>query len=76
MHLLRRKHRVPEDVAVISRDDEDYLAHTSPAITRYAIDADRFARQISRLVRTVAETGTLNPRAIRLLPKFIPGETV
>ena len=38
--------------------------------------AERFARNISRLVRTVAETRTLNPRAIRLMPKFIAGETV
>lgn len=76
MHLLRRKRRIPQDVAVVSRDAEDYLAHTSPLITRYGTDAERFARHISRLVRTVAETRTLNPRAIRLMPKFIAGETL
>ena len=76
MHLLRRRQRVPEDAAVISRDDEDYLAHTSPLISRYAVNADRFARQISRLIRTMAETRTLNPRAVRLMPSFITGETL
>jgi len=76
MHLLRRQQRVPQDAAVISRDEEAYLTHTSPLITHYTIDADRFARQISRLIRTIAETRTLNPRAVRLMPKFIAGETL
>lgn len=76
MHLLHRRQRVPQDVAVISRDDEVYLSHTSPLITRYAFNVDLFARHISRLVRTIAETGTLNPHVIRLMPKFIAGETV
>lgn len=76
MHLLRRGRRIPQDAAVIGRDDEDYLAHTSPAITRYGGVGERLARDISRLVRTVAETRTLNLRAIRLMPKFIAGETV
>lgn len=76
MHLLHRERRIPHDVAVICRDGEDYLANTSPLLTRYSTDAERFARQICRLVRTIAETRTLNPRAIHLMPKFIAGQTV
>jgi len=76
MHLLRRGRSIPKDAAVIGRDDEDYLAHTSPVITRYGGVGERLARDISRLVRTVAETRTLNLCAVRLVPKFIAGETV
>jgi len=75
MHMLRRGKRLPEDVAVVSRDDEVYLGHTSPLITRYAINVDTFAWQISRLIRNMTETQTLSPRVIRLMPKFIAGET-
>ncbi|MEN9631992.1 MAG: hypothetical protein RL077_396 [Verrucomicrobiota bacterium] len=74
-HLLRRNRRIPQDAAVISRDGDEFLDHVSPLVTRYVTDTDRFAQQISRLVRTAAETGTLNPRAIRLMPKFIAGKT-
>ncbi len=75
-HLLRRNRHIPRDAAVVSRDGENFLDHVSPVVTRYAIDTERFGREISRLVRTVAETRTLNPRTIRLMPKFIAGETV
>jgi len=76
MRLMRHKLRLPEDAAVLSRDRESYLEHTSPLLSHYAVDSDHFARKISKAVRELAETGVLAPRAIRLMPKFIPGETV
>jgi DNA-binding LacI/PurR family transcriptional regulator len=76
MHLMRRKLRLPEDAAVLSRDRESYLRHTSPLMSHYAVDPDHFARKISKAVRELAETGVLAPRAIRLIPKFVVGETV
>jgi DNA-binding LacI/PurR family transcriptional regulator len=76
MHLLRRKVRLPQDAAVLSRDDETFLWHTSPSVSRYAIDAEYFARKVSKAVRQLAETGMLTPRAIRFIPKLIAGETV
>jgi len=75
-HLLRRGKRVPQDAAVLARDDESYLAHTSPVLSRYATDPQHFARKVSAAVRTLAETYTLAPKAIRLMPAFIAGETV
>ena len=76
MHLLRNGRRIPQDVAVISREDDLFLPWATPAITHYAIDADRFARRISTAARQLAATGTLEPRAIRMIPKFVAGETV
>jgi len=75
-HLMRRKLRLPQDAAVLSTADEIYLRETSPVLGRYAINADHFARKVSMAVRELVETGTLAPRAIRLIPKFIAGETV
>ena len=76
MHLMRRGKRIPQDVAVISRDDDPFLQSTSPAVTRYAINPAQFARRVSLAARQLAETGTLPAHAIRLMPKFLPGETV
>lgn len=76
MHLMRRKRRLPQDAAVLSRDDEAYLEHTSPSLSRYAINMDQFARKVCNAVCGLAATRTLPAHAVRLMPKFIPGETV
>ncbi|MBI5801616.1 MAG: substrate-binding domain-containing protein [Verrucomicrobia bacterium] len=76
MHLMRWGRRIPQDVAVISRDDDTYLQATSPSIARYAVDPARFARRISLAARQLAETGTLPAISIRLMPAYVPGETV
>lgn len=76
MHLLRRQVRLPEDAAVLCRDDESYLQHTSPALTRYTVNPEHYARKVAQAVREMAETGWLAPRPIRLMPHLIAGETV
>lgn len=76
MHLMRRGRRIPQDVAVVSRDDESFLQHVVPPVTRYAADHVLFARRVSLAARQLAEEGALPPRAIRLMPSLIQGETV
>lgn len=76
MHLQRRGIAVPARAAVVSRDSEGFLEHTSPLITRYGINPDIFARNIVRQVSAISETGVLRPRAIRLMPQLIAGETL
>ncbi len=76
MHLMRRGVRLPQDAAVLSRDEEAYLRHASPAVSRYSIDLDQFSRKVCSAVRELAETGALPARAVRLMPEFIAGETV
>ena len=76
MHLLRRRLRIPQDVAVISRDDAPFLQSTSPSTARYATNPAVLARRVFMAVRQLAETGTLPAQAIRLMPKFLHGETV
>jgi DNA-binding LacI/PurR family transcriptional regulator len=76
MHLMRRGRRVPEDVAVIARDDDTYLQAASPPLTRYAVNSVALARRVAQAVRQLAETGTLPTRTIRLMPTFVPGGSV
>ena len=76
MHLMRRGKRIPQDVAVISRDDDPFLQSTSPDVTRYAINPAQLARRVSLAARQLAEIGTLPAHAIRLMPTLIAGETV
>jgi DNA-binding LacI/PurR family transcriptional regulator len=76
MHLMRRGVRLPKDAVVISRDDESFLWHASPSLARYAVDAEKFARKAAKAMRELAKTGTLTPRTIRMMPTFIPDETL
>lgn len=75
-HLMRRGFRLPQDAAVLAGDYESYLDQTSPIVSHYVVDRGHFARKVSKAIRELAETGVLAPRAIRLIPKFIAGETV
>jgi DNA-binding LacI/PurR family transcriptional regulator len=76
MHLLRRGRRIPQDAAIIARESDPSLHCSTPALTHYAVNPEHFARRLSLAVRQLAETGVLPPRAIRLMPKFVAGESV
>lgn len=75
-HLLRRGLRIPQDVAVISRDDDAFLEFLTPAISRYVSAPESFARRLSHAAIHLAQTGFASIKPIRLMPKFIAGETV
>ncbi len=75
-HLLRQGLRFPRDVALISRDDDPFLEHVVPRVARYSVDATLFARQLSRLVLQMACAGPVPCRDHRLMPRFVPGETL
>ncbi len=76
MHLLRRGLRIPQDVAIVSTDDDPILQSISPALTRYTMNTEQFARRLTLAARQLTESGMLPANAIRLMPKFLPGETV
>jgi LacI family transcriptional regulator len=75
-HLLRQGKRVPADVAVISRDDDEFLKHVVPKVSRYAADPAKFARHLARLVLETARHGLVKPKTVRLIPAYVAGETV
>lgn len=75
-HLLRQGHKLPQDFAVASRDDDAFLDHVVPCITRYAADPAKFARRLSRLVLELAQTGRTSTTPVRLMPDLRRGETV
>lgn len=75
-HLLRLRHRLPQDFAVISRDDDAFLSHVVPRVTRYAADPAKFARKLASLVVETVQNGKPGSKPLRLMPELIPGETV
>lgn len=75
-HLLRQGHRLGREIAVVSRDDDAFLDHVIPRVTRYASDPAKFARRLSKLVLDLVETGRASPSPVRLMPDLVAGETV
>jgi len=75
-HLLRRGVRVPQDVSLISRDDDPVLENLVPAVSRYHADSVLFARRISRLVVDLVRNGVRRRHDSRLMPSFVRGETL
>ncbi len=75
-HFLQKGRRIPRDVAVISRDDDLFLAHAVPVVTRYASSPLLFARKLCYLIRQMADGSAAMKQPIRLMPTLIAGESV
>lgn len=74
--LISKGLRLPKDVALISRDDDSFLEFVLPTIARYSTDPRLFARKVSRTVLRLAQGGAVLPRDYRVMPQFVPGETL
>lgn len=74
--LMQRGLPLPSRVAVISRDDDAFLDFVTPSVACYKSDPEAFARNVSRIVLQMMRSGPLPVRPVRLMPKFVPGETV
>jgi DNA-binding LacI/PurR family transcriptional regulator len=75
-HLLRRGVRLPQDLSLISRDDDPLLEHLVPVVARYHTDPILFARKISRLVLKLVSGGAQRPNDSRMMPELVRGETL
>ena len=75
-HLLCRKLTLPREVALISRDDDSFLESIVPNVARYSSSPTVFAGKISRLVLEIVRGAALSRADIRIMPKFVPGQTL
>jgi DNA-binding LacI/PurR family transcriptional regulator len=76
MHLMRRGKRIPQDIAVLSRDNDPILEATSPSVARYGIQPKQLANRIASALRQLADTGTLESHNIRLMPEYQTGDSI
>jgi DNA-binding LacI/PurR family transcriptional regulator len=73
--LAQMGRRVPQDVSVISRDDDLFLSYMEPAPSRYAAHAQVLARSLLRPVLELLDGELVAQRGTRMVPEFIPGES-
>lgn len=70
-HLL-----VPQDISLISRDDDPFLTALAPTPTRYVVNPTAFAKKVTASLLRLAAQENFPPVASRLLPKFTLGGSV
>ncbi len=75
-HLLRSGVKIPQAMSLISRDDDPLLESLVPTVTRYHVDAQMFARKISRLVVDLVRGGASRRHDVRLVPALFRGDTL
>jgi DNA-binding LacI/PurR family transcriptional regulator len=68
--------RIPQDVSVISRDEDPFLSFVVPTPARYVASHHTMARTLLRPVLELLEGGVVTHSAIRIMPDFIRGETL
>jgi hypothetical protein len=68
--------RVPEDAAVISRNDEPFLAYSVPEPARYWIKVELFAQSLTRILAQLLHGGSGSIRQQLIMPTFIKGKTL
>ncbi len=75
-HLLRHGWRMPQGVALISRDNSLFLENMVPAIAHYAYDPKAFARKISKAVLSMVHGDQAKSVDHQIMPRFVPGQTL
>ncbi len=75
-HLIQRGLRLPRDTVLIARDHDSFLEHVVPSVARYQADPVVFANKLSRVVLEIASGGDARGCHHRIIPRFIPGETL
>ena len=74
--LLQHGWRVPQDVSVLSRDDDPFLSFVVPSPACYKTPPHLFARRLLRLVLELLDSGAIAKRAITIMPEFVRGDSV
>jgi LacI family transcriptional regulator len=74
--LLQLGVRVPQEISVISRDDDPALDFVTPAPARYFRPPIKFARGVFRQIERQLTVTRGAPTAHLILPDFLPQATL
>jgi LacI family transcriptional regulator len=74
--MNRRQLHVPENISLICHLDDPALAFVVPRLCRYRIEPRTFASKLARMAMQIALGQPTSPRAVRIMPQFMPGDSV
>ena len=68
--------RIPEDISIISRDDDPFLSFMVPVPARYVVSPHVMAKSLLRPVLELLDGNAVTQRASLIMPEFLRGESV
>lgn len=68
--------RVPDDVSLISRDEDSFLSFMQPEPSRYVPNSHAMAKSLLRPVLDLLERNTTTQQGVRLVPEYVNAQTV
>ncbi|AHF91165.1 transcriptional regulator [Opitutaceae bacterium TAV5] len=71
-YLHSRRLRIPEEISVISRDDDPALDFVNPVPARYHRSPAKFARAVFRLIPGCLARRNFRRKTVRIFPEFRP----
>lgn len=74
--LLNHGVRIPEDMALICRDDDGFLDHVIPRLSRYKVSPAGFVKRIYRRVMNLVQNGHTTDGEGLVVPEFLKRESV
>jgi DNA-binding LacI/PurR family transcriptional regulator len=75
-HFIQAGLRVPADVAIIAGHEDLFLAYAVPTIACYRGDGAVMGRHAATILLDLLKHGPGKARTVRVLPEFVPGETL
>lgn len=76
-YLAHLGRHIPREVSIATQvADSPLVQYAYPSLAHYRIDWDLLAQKLTRLVIRVATAGVTEPRHVRLLPEFQPGDSL
>jgi DNA-binding LacI/PurR family transcriptional regulator len=74
--LVQAGVRIPEDISLISRDDDPFLSYLAPTPARYVTSPHMLAKNLLRPVLELLGGSVVTQRASLIMPEFLRGESV
>jgi len=74
--LAQRRLRVPQDVSLISRDDDPFLVYLNPTPARYSCNATTFAKRIMQSLLPQLKGEPLPHATFRIEPTYVAGPSL
>lgn len=75
-HLTQLGMRVPKDISIISRDEDQFLSYLVPSPARYIMHPSLLAKALLRPVLEILENGHAVVQDRKLIPEFFTGGTI
>lgn len=74
--LAQMGYRIPQDISIMSRDEDPFLSFLIPEPARYVTSPHLFAKGLLRPVLELLQGHLLSEKSSMIIPKFIKGESL